>query len=252
MTRRGAGSYDGVAGVFECMNAAANTNCDVESDEDGDLTFPLGTDPADVVVVFRPTDAQAMVMSRPDTDYLTFGFWLSKPKDGMMDHAFNTFQQGADEFTDANVAGLTLKARYEGNAAGKYVVRTQVAPTKIGIFTADAELEADFDAGGGVGAITGAITNFMDGYKMLDGWSLTLTSVPLAATSNDIAGGMTDGMIGSVGVDGAWTGSFYGNGRQDDHPGSVAGEFDAFSAETEAESLVALEGAFGAHNTKME
>ena len=35
-------------------------------------------------------------------------------------------------------------ARYKGDAAGKYVIDDQVNTARIGIFTADAELEIDF------------------------------------------------------------------------------------------------------------
>ena len=53
---------------------------------------------------------------------------------------------------------------------------------------------------------------------------------------------MTTATIGEHVATGNWQGTFHGNGRDDNQPGSVAGMFDADN------SSVSISGAFGAYN----
>ena len=264
-----AGTFDGIPGTFECT-IPGGAGCVVNSDADGDVTFPAlapdDIDPTnDTVVIFKPTDAGAMVMAAVDTDYLTFGFWLSKPAvatPNTEDHDFAAFYSGTDAYiaVAAVYNAFTGTARYKGDAAGKYVIDDQVDTARIGIFTAAAELEIVFDAADedDVG-ISGAITKFMENGTPLGEWSVTLgTSVitpSIDATTAAVVtpGGITTATLGDTGdLAGVWEAKLYGNGRRDDKPGSVAGKFSAFDAAEEATSSVALSGAFGAYNTTME
>ena len=145
------GTYDDVKGTYECADG-----CTADRNDDGAL-FITG------ILTFEPGDAETEVMV-PDSDYLTFGFWLSKPDpdfdgapDPMLELAtfFNSVESANEDFNESdtalsggvNLTALEGRATFEGPAAGKYVKRYLADDTgEVGIFTADAELTADFDA----------------------------------------------------------------------------------------------------------
>ena len=221
----------------------------ITADESGTLEFGATSD-GDPYWTFTPTNAETMLMAA-DGDYLYYGLWLSKPTTAGMPHMFAAFAGSGDKaFTMETVLNLTAlagKARYMGTAAGKYVLRNQVDLAEIGIFTADAELEADFGTGDEDTAILqGAITNFMSGDTELTGWSVSLlpdvdgddnieraADTPFAVT----ASGPVSAQIGGLEIlsaaggtdNNAWNAGLYGNSRKDDHPASVAGTFNVFS-----------------------
>ena len=163
------GTYDGAPGEYRCVTGCSSTN-----DGKGSPTSLAGT------WHFKP-DAGAMV-HQPDADYLYFGWWVNKNKDGepMVATAFvgavgtpATGWSGAYDDT-AGSETLTGSATYAGDAAGKFAITNALDGTGSGgHFTADANLTAKF-SGTGAG-VTGTIDNFRlnDGTED-PGWSVEL------------------------------------------------------------------------------
>ena len=80
-------------------------------------------------------------------NYLHFGFWLHKPDDPDTAHSFVSLMgSNIPAFVHRNAS--IGRARYEGPAAGKYVERNpDDGNSTVGIFTATAQLLADFEVG---------------------------------------------------------------------------------------------------------
>ena len=256
-----AGTFDGVAGTFNCDTTGG---CTVTANAgNGSLSVDAGH-----TFTFTPDDIDDLVESG-DGEYLYFGYWLHKPDDPRGMHRFSTFAGGMDMFTlgagtdtddtalvedDTGPALQTLngQARFQGPAAGKYVTRNLVANTaKIGQFTADAELLADFEETTTSGMITGSVTNFMENGESLGNWSVMLQSTDMdnllgIDDGNASFMGNTMATIGGANAYGRWNGMFYGNDRKDGRPNAVAGQFDAIAEHA------AISGAFGVYNTKAE
>ena len=268
------GMWKGIPGTFICT---AN-ECDDNAGEGVQLTSVTDADGETTVTsnfggrtwVFAPTDPKATV-DVPDADYLWFGWWHDVPtkEDGTGDHAFRTFAGGSDGFdTTAQVNQIQLlegNATYSGSAAGKYAQQrgSLLDPMFVAdAFTATATLTAKFGADDVDGTIEGSITNFVSkSGESLAGWKVTLNPVMLGADSaafgtGENAGNDAEEMavaeINEVeSTSGTWDGDFYGNGRSDGEPGSVAGQFRAdFGAEDSVHTSIA--GAYGAHNTSAD
>ena len=159
------GTYDGAPGEYRCTESCSSTN-----DGKGSPSALGGT------WHFKP-DSGAMV-SRPDMDYLYFGWWVSKDKDGGPTAA-SAFagRVGSNENLPTATSGesLTGSASYAGKAAGKFAMHNVLDGTgNGGHFTADAMLEAKFGSGSDAG-MTGTIDNFRlnDGSED-PGWSVSL------------------------------------------------------------------------------
>ncbi len=163
------GYYDGAPGEYRCVTACSSTN-----DGSGAPSRLDGT------WFFKP-DAGAMV-HQPDANYLYYGWWVSKDKDGKPTAAsaftgtVGTLTSGwtgaYESLTGADA--LTGSATYAGNAAGKFAMTNALDGTgNGGHFTADANLTAKF-SGTGAG-VTGTIDNFRlnDGTED-PGWSVEL------------------------------------------------------------------------------
>ena len=194
----------------------------------------------------------------PDEDYLYLGWWLSEPEDPEGEYAFTAFAEGTEpfppggKFTLGDAAALEGSAVYRGLAAGAYatVDFTDGAPSggDTGAFTAEAELTADF-GGDSVAvddhfSIHGTVTDFRDADgDRLDDWSVDLERIDLTADSASFEGGATTAELGDNTGAGSWKGAFFGDGRADGRPGSVAGTFDADL------TAARISGAFGARNT---
>ena len=194
----------------------------------------------------------------PDEDYLYLGWWLSEPDDPEGDYAFTAFAEGTQpytpggRFTRGDPAALDGSALYQGLAAGVYatVDFTDGEPSggDAGSFTAEAELTAFF--GGPTVAVSdyfsihGTVTDFrdVDGDRLGD-WSVTLERIHLVAGNAFFGGGATEATLGDNTGAGSWEGAFFGDGRPDGHPRSVAGTFDAHL------TAARMSGAFGASNT---
>ena len=165
------GTFDGVAGTFECNGTCALT----WNETDGLVVTPTIAAGAltENYLTFTPTDADDSVTAGDASgEYLYFGYWLSKPDLPNRWHGFSLISGGSDPFPvrgqdprrdgvefDADnravaetdrislVHRLLGTARFEGPAAGKYVTQDVLNTTaEIGVFTATATLVADFDA----------------------------------------------------------------------------------------------------------
>lgn len=222
------GSYHGVSGTYYCT-AAASSTCAVELAADG---FNLGgtADDGNAFTAaggtwtFKPTNPEARVMSTPDQNYASYGWWLHKSEDG------NTFTASAfvdDRGTVDDAAGITAlrgTATYMGGAAGKYALSSSTGGTNdAGHFTARAMLEADFNAD----MITGTIDNFMGADGQSRNWSVELKKSAIGDTglirqsdddNADLAAGdpgaKTAWTIGdtAAAASGEWSGALKDNG----------------------------------------
>ena len=254
------GSWRGIDGTFIC-DACDDTNqitARISKDAEGEPQRTFAFAESGDAWVFEPTDSTATV-DVADADYLWFGWWQDMPTttDGTGVQSFQAFAGGSEDFTATGnaVQALVGDATYEGSAAGKYVQQagTVFEPTYIAdAFTATATLTADFDTAAEAGTIAGTITGFKNSAgQALTGWAVALGSIDLqdSAAAFNATDGTATATIGSIdSTSGNWNGAFYGNGRTDGEPGSVAGTFSAdFGAVGSVHTSIA--GAYGAHNT---
>ena len=194
----------------------------------------------------------------PDDDYLYLGWWLSEPEDLEDGYAFRAFAVGTEPFTPGgkftrdNAAALKGEAVYRGLASGAFATIDFTGGTQsggdTGTFTAEAELTASF-GGDSVAvhdhfSISGSLTDFRDVEEddPLDDWSVILERINLVAGNASFGGGATTATLGDSTGTGSWEGAFFGNGRADGQPGSVAGTFDAHL------TAASISGGFGASN----
>ena len=248
------GTFHDVAGTYECTTPP----CTVSTANDGMISSAGDT------WTFTPdSDLTGEIMiDLPDTDHLYFGSWLKEPADSEGTYAFRTFSGGTDpftvggKFTSGHTDGLLGTALYRGRAAGQYVTKDftggVLSGGAAGVFTATALLTANF-GGDDIAVndqfnIRGSVTEFRDvgSDRSLEGWSVTLNKVDLAAGSASFggtAGDTTTATLGGVTGTGTWEGAFFGNARADGKPGSVAGVFDAHLPAAH------VSGGFGAINT---
>ena len=215
------GTYDGAAGQFRCVLGAA-TSCSSTNDGEEGPSALTGT------WHFKP-DSGAMV-SQPDADYLFYGWWVSKDKDG--DPTAASAFRGAVGPTAPAATGtpillsdavaLTGSATYVGNAAGKFAMRNPLDGTGDGgHFTADATLTAKFGAiapDDNNGGISGTLENFMANDKAVP-WSVKLHHAPWgttgaftssSVTTDTTANGTTWYINGNAAPEsGTWSGQMY-------------------------------------------
>ena len=111
------------------------------------------------------------------------GWWLETADASTGDFKFGRFFAGSDPFD--NLLTLEGSASYAGSAVGKYAERdTGTDTARKGLFTATANLEADFDV---VDNIKGTITDFVDDSgASRTGWHVVLgdaDDTPIVRTS---------------------------------------------------------------------
>ncbi len=256
------GTYHGASGTYRCSTAPCTATVTATGTSlGGTWVFAHG--------------AGAMV-SVPDADYLAFGWWLNKDKDGEPTAASAFYSTvGAARAALAGVDAIVGSATYAGKAAGKYALSNPLDSTGDGgHFTADATLTAKF-SGTGAG-ITGMIDNFMANDQSVP-WSVALNNrtFDAAATATDQIPGNNIGSTGAItspdnttvtpNVDdsmttvwsidgnsapasGTWSGQFYDeapsgatNDDGSDVPTNVLGRF-----QSEFGSVGSMVGAFGA------
>ena len=182
------GAVHGIPGTFSCNADAAGFCTAPQRYSDGTVnggTTGLPTARANAWT-FVPDEGAAIYTD--DTDYLTFGWWLSKGADGKPDDLtlIRTAMGLGVVRTEISTLGTTLRgsANYKGGAAGKYAMASTTADMyEGGHFTADATLMVDFDADndaatagndrGGI-ALSGMIDNFMTGATARPGWMVKL------------------------------------------------------------------------------
>ena len=263
-------------GAFTCTGGGANASCALALDDDGFIKIGIiktgsgqvtianttttpdtASESSDSIINLRflPEHTQGVLgnrtitIHRPDTTYMTMGYWMDGDGDKFTVNTFATarywYGDVDEDGNPINEKGLTRNAegnnnigmvagtaRYSGDAVGVYVMN-KGAQNEIDIyngeFTADADLTADFgrrvndndDPFKVSGTITGfdSITRDSDD---LSSWSLTLNESAVNQSSGHFSGTTTGGK---------WQGQFYGNaGRDtaaedDNYPVAVVGEF---------------------------
>ena len=239
------GTFDGAPGTYRCTGTCSSTN-----DGKGSPSALAG------VWHFKP-DAGAMV-HQPDANYLYYGWWVSKDKDGGPTAA------SAFDGVVGTIAALTTSpnalagsATYAGNAAGKFAMSNVLDGTGSGgHFTADAMLTAKFGDGTDAG-MTGTINNFRlnDGTEDA-GWSLELkragwdAGVATFGADAATAGTTVWSINGNKAAEsGTWSGTMYDEmpgdppgGDGSDIPTTVTGTFYS-----EFSNIGRMVGAFGAN-----
>ena len=120
-------------------------------------------------------------MSRPDTNYLYFGWWLRTNEDGPVEASAFRGVAGTAPTALTGVNDLAGSAvTYTGAAAGKYAIYNPLDSSgHAGHFTADATLTAKF-SGTGAG-ISGTIDNFMANGESMP-WSVALNNTGTTGT----------------------------------------------------------------------
>ena len=238
--RKFSGTYMGASGTYECTSTG---DCTATPDTDGVITL-AGT------WTFTPSPDATIQQS--DANYLQFGWWVRKDKDGPT-HAGVFYRSSAAALTAVNntaAATLVGKATYTGGAAGKFAISNPLHPAgdNSGHFTADAKLEADFQASGSF--LSGTINNFRLNDGSADpGWSVSLQKNATAISDGAFAGPANTGTVWSIGdvetaASGDWEARLYNDKMEDDGntvPDSVAGSFESSISTTHS-----LIGAFGA------
>ena len=237
------GTYDGAPGEYRCATGCSSTN-----DGKGSPSELGGT------WHFKP-DTGAMV-SRPDTEYLYYGWWVSKDSDGEPTAASafaGVVEPNAGDLDNGgDLTALTGSATYEGNAVGKWAMSNPLTGTgNGGHFTADAELNATFS--GTNPGVTGTIDNFRLNDGADDpGWSVALARGGLAA-AGAINAPTADPTVWSINgnaapASGTWSGTMYDempgdppDGDGSNIPTTVTGTFYS-----EFSTIGRMVGAFGA------
>ena len=245
------GTYLGAPGQYRCTD---DTACTTTNDGSGSPSALAGT------WHFKP-DSGAMI-SQSDANYLYFGWWVSKDKDGGPTAA-SAFAgmvgdvDGGDAGSQVNGGGLTGSATYAGKAAGKFAMSNPLDGTgNGGHFTADAMLTAKFGsiAADNDNGVTGTINNFRlnDGSED-PGWSVTLNRSSGWSDNGGITGPTSNATVWSINgnkatASGAWSGTMYdelpGNAPAGDGstvPTTVTGTFYS-----EFSTIGRMVGAFGA------
>ena len=246
------GTYDGASGEYRCTGTCTSTN-----DGKGAPSGLGGT------WHFKPDAGASAMAHQPDTNYLYYGWWVSKDKDGAPTAA-SAFagimgDVDGDGTTTSSGTDLTGSATYAGHAAGKFAMSNPLDATgNGGHFTADATLSATF-GGGNTAGMTGTIDNFMVNDEHEMPWSVALhragwgaggaITASTATAGDDIANGTTWSIDGnSASESGTWSGQMYdelpGNaptGDGSDIPTTVTGTFYS-----EFSTIGRMVGAFGA------
>ena len=250
------GTFDGAAGRYKCPSDCTATYTASGIQLSAGWTFVH--------------NAGAMVSTASDADYLYYGWWVSKNKDGMPTAA-SAFagQEGNVDDDGSNghatvVSGTALagSAMYAGHAAGKFAL--DYSKNKLldgasdgGHFTADVMLTAKFGANGGTnnGGVSGTIDNFMANGESVP-WSVELkragwdSSDAMFGTDNGNEA-MTVWSIDGTPAPGSggWSGRMHdempGNAPKGDGsniPTTVTGTFHS-----NFESVGTMVGAFGAN-----
>ena len=176
-----AGTFFGAAGSYVCGDA---NGCTARVSSSG-TQLGMGW-------TFRPTAEDTAMLSLPDKNYQEFGWWITDDDDGEPDEAnlFHTpkgsLATGSVDFATDPV--LTTKATYTGGAAGLYATHHQggsgPATGESGSFTADVELQADFNARNSM--VSGTIDNFNVGGQAKSSWRVDLLKQPFGVQNNSI------------------------------------------------------------------
>ena len=162
------GTYDGASGTYLCTTANAGNGC----------AAAYGTSGITLTGTWSFTHGGGAMVSRPDPNYLYFGWWLSKDEDDKPTSASAFFGEMGDVETGgtlANPTALAGTAIYTGHAAGKFAINNPLGGSDAGHFTANATLTAKFGAVATPtnGGISGTLDTFMANDELVP-WSVKL------------------------------------------------------------------------------
>ena len=250
------GTFRGVPGSYACGGAACTVTqsaADGVQVTAGELTFtPTKT-------IDDTQDAHAIAGAMPDTDYLSFGYWVQTMAMGSdTKYGVGAFSGGSMPFDDDEdrtntnqaIADLHGTATYEGSATGLYakkalsVVDGEVVgtPAYAGQFSADVSLTAHFGnetptntaikvdhiSANEVFTISGTMDNFQNanGDLISTNWDLLLNRAPFGTA--DVRSHTFEGTTGTGNSMGQWRGTLYGptvDDAEDTYPAGTSGEF---------------------------
>ena len=162
------GSYHGVLGTYYCAPATDET-CSASVAAEG-FTLANGT------WTFKATSNEARVLSAPDGDYASYGWWLFKSADGKTYYASVLTDEHIQSVfvgvpSASGITALRGTATYKGGAAGHYAFHSITGGANdAGRFTARATLEANFNTD----KVTGVIDQFTGANGQSRNWSVAL------------------------------------------------------------------------------
>ena len=255
---------NGLTATLTCGSAQA-TNCSYDI-KDGKLTSLVGYVVSVSVAASTNFELVAAKEAVTDTDFSSFGVWMSKAADGgdddtLPDYTAGAFASGAADYD--LVQALTGTASYSGPAAG---VKSMGGSTSYvqgtATLNADFGVEADSTADPPVENIWGKVS----GNVNIGGMNIVLGEDVLtsqgdgdALGGNTRAGGTVDNADGTATYmyTGKWDGSFHGpstvGGTGSDAndpvmPTSVVGTFGVSGGK--GDNMMSILGAFGAKKNK--
>ena len=218
------GSVHNIPGTFSCTGTACVAPSRFSDGTVQNAAGDTANPPASAVADSDSSDwtfvpAEGVPTYTDDTNYLVFGWWLSKGADGMPDDLTLIspaatglgVTRNADSTSGANLRG---SATYTGAAAGKYAIASATEDMyEGGHFTAMATLMANFDADltpeaapnavvndrAGI-ALSGTINNFMTGDVSRPNWMVTLTADGGAAAGAQPVANLGTAIVGADGA----------------------------------------------------
>ena len=203
------GSFHGVSGTYSCdTGTARDAACTAAVAEKGFTLAGTWT--------FKPSDANARVMSAADTEYASYGWWLKKTANDATYTASAFVDEKGTVAPASGLNDLNGMATYQGGAAGKYALASSTGGTNdAGHFTARATLEANFTSNTEATAITGTIDNFTGADGRMRDWEVALNGSTIGDTG--AIGDTTDGTVWTIGgkkadASGQWSGNLRNNG----------------------------------------
>ena len=233
------GTLYGVPGTFTCVDPAAGAYCMVKVTPEGTQQLGTSAEPfgsGDVAGFvseasdltkwkFTPTKGS----SRLNSLHASYGWWIEENGDDWTISVFNDYK--GNELFELDTSELIGRATYKGDAAGRYAIKD----TEEGMFTATAELTADFRQSN---EISGKIHDFMAG-GVEQTWQVELKKGDIDS-DGEFDGDIQLTMDDKSYSNGEWSGSFHGfNVDQTVAPALATGIFSANSPE------IRMVGGFG-------
>ena len=261
------GSYYGVSGEYRCDSGTCTVNRG-----SGGTKFTLTG--AAGVWNFYPDGAtltarKNAILTKPDSTYLEYGWWLGTDDGTGRAIAFRTHVRptGLTKYVDNSAVAAIASATYEGDARGYYAQHDAINSPATGsheAFQADVSLTADFTdgtAGTLAGStVKGTIDNFRLASGAGSGWLVKLEDT--AAFDEDtesVPGAPADDLQWANGGEAEWvsgsnneigTGEYvvgaYGTPSTTSIPAELGGAFYVASSNDLAGTGVSLQGAFQA------
>jgi len=236
------GTFKGVSGTYTC----GADECTSTPAANGGFTLPSDW-------TFKPV--AGATLRDTASDYLYFGWWVRKDKDGKPTHAQSAYGEvdsatNLTPFTGINDTKLIGEATYVGKAAGKFAVSDPLSTERndSGHFTADAMLKANFKTT--ASTLEGTIDEFRLNDSTTDaGWKVMLKEASFVSNKWALGGNEgTEWHVGEAkgGASGSWEAQMYtGDNEDNTTPADVIGLFHSAIGGTHE-----MRGAFGAELEK--